>query len=158
MRKASKREIKTMFDKAKASHAVWHRFSSWLVKTYGKGLHGKWQYMKVKGAKKTKKIKYRSFDDTGLSRRLVGYEVMQKIEWYTKRWCPEIQVVHCDDHVYTGSIILLIPHPAHGITVMFVPQCTDVQNQFFLYDHHFTSLVNGLMKMQKVYRTMKKKK
>lgn len=127
-------------------HRVWHKFSSYIQRTFGKDLV-KWRWQKLGD----KKYKIRSFDQTEFSRRIVGYEVMRKIERWVERYCPEIKIIGCDDSVYAGSIILLIPHPQHGITVMFIPQCTSVQNQFFLYAGHFQNLTRELNKMKKNY-------
>jgi hypothetical protein len=38
-----------------------------------------------------------------------------------------------------------------GISIMFVPQCTDVQNMFFLYDKHYNELVRVLNEMKYIY-------
>lgn len=133
--------------KAIKTHEVWHRFSNWIVKTYGKDLHGEWQYL----GDGDNKLKYRSFDELELSRRLVGYDVMTRVSRYVKRYCPEIKIISCDDSVYAGSDILLIPHPKHGITIMFIPQCTNVQNQFFLYREHWRQLMKELDNMSWVY-------
>ncbi len=142
-----------MFKDANKSHKVWHKFSNWLIKTYGKDLHGKWEYIKFKDAKgKQIKLKHRSFNELELSRRLAGYEVMCKVKKYVNRYCPEIKIINCDDSVYSGSDILLIPHPAHGITIIFIPQCTAVQNQFFLYKGHYTMLMKELRSMKSVYK------
>jgi hypothetical protein len=100
---------------------------------------------------KTKKIKYKEFNEAELSRRLVGYEVLEKMEKYVSRHCKEIKVVRCDDSLYAGSSIFLIPHPKHGITMLFVPQCTTIQNQFFLYDNHYKDLMKALKEMKEVY-------
>ncbi len=142
--------------KAKSCHKVWHQFSNWLIKTYGKELHGKWKTMSFKNDKgKVSKFKYRSFDEVSLSRKLVGYEVQKRMENYVNRFCPEIKIVNCDDSSYSTSRIFLIPHPTHGITVMFIPQCISVQNQFFLYENHFKQLVKSLKEMKSVYKKIK---
>lgn len=140
-------------EKASTSHKVWHKFYNWVVKTYGQDLHGPWQYMEGVNQKTGKKfkIKHRGFNDYELSKRLVGHEVIDKIERYIKRCCQEIKIIRCDDSLHAGSIILLIPHPKHGITVMFIPQCTGIQNQFFLYKQDYKQLVKELTKMEKVY-------
>lgn len=139
-------------DESKMPHEIWHKFSGWMIKTFGKDLHGAWQFMEgTKSNGKKYKIKYRSFDDLELSRRLIGYEAMCKVEKYVKRCCPEIKIIRCDDSIYAGSDILLIPHPNHGITIMFIPQCTSVQNQFFLYKNHYNELVKALKEMKTVY-------
>lgn len=137
----------------KNSHKVWHKFSNWLVKTFGKDLHGEWEYLEVVDLNGKKiKLKHRSFNELELSRRLVGYEVMCKINKYVTKYCPEIKIINCDDSVHAGSDILLIPHPNHGITVMFIPQCTNVQNQFFLYENHYKMLLKALKEMADVYK------
>jgi hypothetical protein len=134
------------------SHATWYKFSKWLGNTFGKDLY-QWKEMDLPRAKGgTKKFKYRDFNEAKLYNRLVGYEVQCKIEKYIKRCCPEIKCIRCDDSIYATAIILLIPHPAHGITVMFIPQCTSVQNVFFLYQRHCENLIKELTKMKKVYK------
>lgn len=134
-------------------HGTYWRFSGWLVQTFGKGLHGKWKYMNVPGSKR--RLKYREFNELELSRKICGHKAIQRIERYVKRYCPEIKIVPCDDQCYAGSILLLIPHPEHGITVMFVPQCTTIQNQFFLYPTHFKALTKALNQLKSVYKTPK---
>lgn len=139
--------------KANATHKVWHKFSKWMTDKYGKDLYGKWQTMKFKDKDgKKHSLKHRSFNDYELSKRISGYEVICAVEKFIKRSCPEIKIVHCDDDVYAGSIILLIPHPKMGISVMFIPQCTGIQNRFFLYDTHFKMLISELKKMSYVYK------
>lgn len=136
----------------KNTHKVWHKFSNWLIKTFGEDLHGEWQYLEgVDTNGKNIKLKYRSFNDLELSRRLVGYEVMCKIKKYVTKYCPEIKIINCDDSTYAGSDILLIPHPNHGITIIFIPQCTTIQNQFFLYENHYKMLLKVLKEMSIVY-------
>lgn len=148
-----KKKEDDIFGPATKCHKIWHKFSNFLVNAYGKDLYSEWSYHKLKNDKgKVKKIKYRSFNELELSRRLVGYEVMCRIKKYVNRYCPQIKIIRCDDSVYASSDILLIPHPKHGITIMFIPQCTTVQNQFFLYDRHFECLMEELNKMKSVYK------
>lgn len=146
-RKQNKKIVRT-------PHATWHKFYDWVIKTYGSDLHGKWEYLKIKDkfGKVAKKIKHRSFNEWELSKRLVGYEVMCKMERFINRCCPEIKIIRCDDSLYAGSFILLIPHPKHGITMMFIPQCTSIQNQMFLYESHYQMLMKELSKMKTVYK------
>lgn len=87
---------------------------------------------------------------------LFGYKVICKIEEYIKN-NPEIKVVHCDDDVFASSIIVLIPHPTRGITVKFIPQCTELQNTFFLYDRSYEKFVETLNEMKSVYIVQKEK-
>lgn len=147
-----KESVERMFAHGKEIHRIWHKFSGWLTKTYGKDLYGDWVRNKIK-TPEGKKItfKYRNFDDYKLSQRLCGYEVMERIEKYVKRCCPEIKIVYCDDEVYATSIILLIPHPKHGITMMYIPQLTGIQNRWFLYGNHYKMLMTALEEMKYVY-------
>lgn len=145
--------VRELTEQLKATHCIWHRFYNWMVKNFGKDLHGQWEYLVAVGANGKKyKYRHRSFNDLELSRRLVGYEAICKIEKYVKRHCPEIKIVRCDDGVHAGSDILLIPHPNHGITVIFIPQCTLIQNQFFLYKNHYSKLIGALKEMKDTYR------
>jgi len=137
---------------AEEMHRIWHKFSKWLANTYGKDLYGPWVINKIKKSDgKILTLKYRSFNDYELSKRLCGYEVICKVEKYVKKYCPEIRILSCDDESYSGSTLLLIPHPNHGITVMFIPQCTSIQNQFFLYNGHFKRLLQNLHEMKEIY-------
>jgi len=130
---------------------VWGKFSRWLEKTYGEGLETVHTYSHLK-SKAGKPFQYTTFNYDELSKRLVGYAVMVKVEKYVKRYCPEIKIIHVDDALFSSSDILLIPHPEHGITVMFIPQCSETQNQFFLYEEHCCTLIKELTAMKKIYR------
>ena len=135
------------------THLPWQKFYNWIVKTFGNDLKGEVQIVRgVDAAGKNFTFKYQTFNDFELSRRLIGYDVIEKVEKYIKRYCPEIKIVYCDDSFYSGSILLLIPHPFHGITIIFIPQTTNIQNQFFLYENHLTSLLNELNKMKSIYK------
>lgn len=105
-------------------HKVWHQFSNWLEISYG----------------------------SDYSNKLYGYDVITKVENYINRYCKQIKIIYCDDAVYASSIILLIPHPTHGITMIFIPQCSGNQNQLFLYGNHYDRLMEELGKMKKVYK------
>lgn len=133
-------------------HDVYHKFDKWLKKSYGSDLYSEWRIIEIKGKDgRVRKIKTRSFNEREFNRRLVGYEVQERVERYVKKYCPQIRIVRCDDSIYSSSTILLIPHKKHGITVMFIPQCTDVQNRFFLYGGHYGNLMKEMGKMKSVY-------
>ena len=104
-------------------HLIWHKFDNWLLENFGRNY----------------------------SSKLHGSDVISKIEKYLKKYIPQIKIVRCDDAEYSSSIVLLVPHPKHGITVMFIPQTTEIQNQFFLYSSHFDSLIKEMSEMKKVY-------
>jgi hypothetical protein len=149
----SNTEIKEGIDKIVGeTHKTWHKFSKWLGKTFGEDLVEDvvWEMPLANGKKKI--IKYKNLNEWELSKRLVGYEVLEKIEKYVARHCKDIKVVRCDDSVYSGSSLILVPHPKHGITIIFIPQCTNIQNQFFLYDEHYKNLMKALREMKDVYK------
>lgn len=141
-----------MLERAKEIHRVYHKFYNWLIKKYGMDLYGDWIINTIQLQDgKTKKLKYRNFNENEFNKRLVGNEVIEDIERYVKRYCKEIKIVHCDDSYHSGSILLLIPHITHGVTVMFIPQCTTIQNNFFLYHGHYKMLMKELKNMENVY-------
>lgn len=149
--KPYKKMIEEMFARGKYIHQYMHKFDKWLKNTFGKDLYGEVTKHKFKVDGKTKIIKTRHYNERELNDRLCGYEVIERIEKYVKRSCPEIKIVRCDDDVHAGSILLLIPHPTFGITVMFIPQCTTIQNTFFLYGNHYKMLLSELGKMESIY-------
>lgn len=148
----SKQLEEKMINDAEKMHGIWYKFEKWLRRTFGKDLYGEWVRNRISVDGKSHTFRYRPFNELELNRRLCGYDVIVRVERYVKRHCPEIKVVHCDDNHYAGSIILLIPHPSHGISVMFIPQCTLVQNFFFLYSGHYNNLMTELEKMKNVYK------
>jgi hypothetical protein len=151
--KASNTEIKQEIDEIVGStHKTWHKFSGWLSRTFGKDLIEEKTFEIPLKNGKTKVIKYKDFNECELSKRLVGFEVLERIEKYVAKHCKDIKVVRCDDSVYSGSSLFLIPHPKHGITIIFIPQCTSIQNQFFLYDSHYKNLMKALKEMGKIYK------
>lgn len=144
--------IKRMREHSEMIHRTWHKFNKWLRKTFGSDLYQPPIKNKFKINGKTKTIKTYPFDKMEFQKRLCGYEVIERVERYVKKQCPEIKIVNCDDDHHAGSILLLIPHPEHGITIMFIPQCTYTQNVFFLYDNHHKKLIEELEKMKYVYK------
>jgi hypothetical protein len=140
-----------MFKRGEEIHRIYHKFSKWLVNTFGKDLKSKRKVKFTLQDGKKKVFYVTDYNEYELEKRISGYDAIVKIENYVKRSCPEIKIVGCDDSVHAGSILLLIPHPDFGITVMFVPQCTTTQNKFFLYGNHFKMLQEELEKMKIIY-------
>ena len=139
----------------KSSHSIYHKFSKFITNAYGKDLYGEWQFMEFKDQKgKITKLRYRGFNETELSRRLVGYDVMVRVRNYINKYLPEVKIVSCDDDSYAGSMILLIPHPRHGITIIYIPQLSRSQNQFFLYQEHYKQLMKALRELNYVYKDL----
>lgn len=142
------KNINKQLEQAAECHEHYYKFFKWLQRTYGKDLFGEPEFVTIG----KRKIKLPTFDRNKLATRLVGYDAIVKIERYVKRYIPVIKILHCDDAVYASSIILLIPHPKHGITVLFIPQCVPVQNQFFLYQSHSIRLLKAITDMKKRYK------
>lgn len=113
----NKKEMAEFSEKSKEIHAVWHKFSAWLEDEFGKD--------------------WRS--------ELVGYDAMLKIEAYVKT-NPEISLSYCDDEMFAGSMLVIVPHKGMGNTVIYVPQLTTITNQFFLYPNHQALLIEALNK------------
>ena len=76
-----------------------------------------------------------------------GFESMEKIEQYANDH-PEIIVCGCDDQSFSGSDLVLVPHPDMGVTVLYVPQNSGSCAQFFLYPGHLSNLIDALTKMR----------
>lgn len=83
-------------------------------------------------------VVYQAFD----SSKMVGYDAMLAVEEYAETH-PEIMLVGCDDDYFTGSLLVLVPHPKMGITVIYIPQ-NGKDNEFFLYPGHIEHLQNAL--------------
>lgn len=88
-------------------------------------------------------------DTYGELSELAGDHVIDGIEHYAEKH-PEIKVVPCDDTHHSSSILVLVPHPTMGITIIFVPQLTTENNQFFLYPNHLRALMHELTEMAPV--------
>ncbi len=142
---------KKIFD-MKTPHKIWHQFSNFLEKAYGKDLIVKKKIPFTNEKGETKEIKYNFLNTAELSKKLVGIKVIERVTRYINLYCKDIKIVNCDDESYSGSILLLIPHPEHGITIIFIPQNTTIQNTFFLYPEHSNKLLKELKKMKLKYK------
>jgi hypothetical protein len=60
-------------------------------------------------------------------------------------------LVPVDDSIFDGSYLVLVPHPEMGITVIFVPQYSNIQSQFFIYPQHGEALIDAISKMKEKY-------
>lgn len=136
------KEFKKMWEEAGRPHKVWHKFRTFLTNAYGKDLFTD-SGIVVGG------IRTKNFNSTEWSRRMVGHDVMTRVERYVKRYCPEIKIMRVDDATASTSFLLFIPHPKYGITTLFIPQNTHEQN--------FMSLCpDNIREMQKILQEMKK--
>lgn len=145
-------EFKDIKMKAEATHHVWNKLQRWLIRNYGKDLYGPEIVTKIpQSGRRPLVMRYKNFNELEFSRRLSGPDVIERVEKYVKRSCPEIKVIRCDDSDFSGSILLLIPHPLMGVSVIFIPQQSKIQNNLFLYSGHITALINGLNEMIDTY-------
>lgn len=123
-------------------HGTWHDFCNYMRK---------WYFIKrptVHFRKKEIVNGKRLFKEFA-GYKMVGYQAMRRVERYVEKH-PEIKLVTVDDSFFAGSMIVLIPHPKMGITLLYIPQCgTDDTNQCFLYPHHSRDLMNELTSMKK---------
>jgi len=91
--------------------------------------------------------------------RWTGYAMMKRVRsWVNQN--PTAQISSCDDDVYAGSMLVLIPHHNkaswHGITVIYIPQCTgEKPTRFFLYPHHQFQLMDKMNHFDNVLRQFK---
>ncbi len=115
------------FDDTKKIHQYWYSFAKHFGSLYGIG-----------------------FDGNVLSEKMVGSDCMDELDKYVKKH-PEVVLVPTDDSVFASSYFVLVPHPDMGITIIFVPQCTTVQNQMFMYPRHSDILIEEIAKMKKKY-------
>lgn len=120
--------MEDVFKESKKSHKIWYKFEKFLISNFGEDYHD----------------------------NLAGYECQEKVRKFIENKCPEIKIVRCDDEVYSSSFLILVPHPSHGITILFIPQCTTIGNHFFLYEGHCEMLMEELEKMKKVYSVRRK--
>jgi hypothetical protein len=120
-------------------HKIWYDFCDYMKE---------WYYKEVDeyedGVKTGNIVK---FFDTA---KMMGDECLNRVDYYAKKH-KEIKIVDVDDDTFCGASLVLIPHPKFGMTVIFIPQCTGVNNMFFLYSHHLQELQETLNDMSDKY-------
>ncbi len=84
----------------------------------------------------------------------IGYELMQKVEKWAKKYPKDVFISPCDDAVFASSLLVLIEHRTKneymGTTVVVIPQCTgETPLEFFLYLTHRKQLIKILEKLGK---------
>ena len=144
----------------KKVHQAWHSFCEYMKKWYFES------YQPTTYNKKTDKFttserKFKAFS----SKDMQGYVAMTRVENYAKTH-PEIQIVRCDDSVFSSSMIVLIPHPTMGITMIYIPQNNkEIKGELFLYPDHSEELIEKLtimrkkcLKGDKIYSSLKQLK
>lgn len=84
-----------------------------------------------------------------------GYEFMEKVENWAKRWTKDVVICPVDDAHYSSSFLVLIlgwnvPGRLHGVNAVLIPQNTGEPCDFFLYPEHCQQLrlaLNAVMKL-----------
>ena len=136
---------------ARKTHRIWFDFCDHMKKWYYKEVEEyKFVGNTIEKIKTGKTVKM--FDVT----KMVGYECMRRVEKYAEKH-PEIKIVGVDDELYSGSDLVLIPHPKHGITMIFIPQCAYINNQWFLYPNYLENLQKVLEDMKQEYSNFEDK-
>ena len=86
-----------------------------------------------------------------------GWEAMQKMERFMKRF-PQVVEVGVDDDYFASSSLYFIPHSTKtdymGTSVVYIPQCTGEDPiAFFLYEGHAKNLADVLKTLLRAHRT-----
>ncbi len=144
----------------KNTHQIFHSFCNHMKKWYFE-YHYPVSFDEKKNDFTTSTRKLKAFS----SKDMQGYVAINRVEKYVKKH-PEIEIVRCDDTVFSPSIIVLIPHPTMGITMIYIPQNNrQIKGELFLYPDHSEELIEKLTKMRqkclkgdKIYSTIKKLK
>lgn len=75
--------------------------------------------------------------------KLAGYEDIARVIEWSKKY-PEVIITGCDDYNNSSSILVLIPSFNHGISVVYIPQTTEITNVMFLYPEMQNALIKAL--------------
>ena len=94
--------------------------------------------------------------------KLKGYELMEAVEKWAKRFPDDVRTVRIDDGHFCNSDLVLIDHKAKdqymGVTAVVIPQCTGEEPLcFFMYPSHQAGLMKALIAMQKAAAPIQKR-
>ena len=123
------------------NHYIWYEFSEYFSQWYFYDLDVEFDDIN---------IHEKVFDST----KMIGYEAIEKVEQYVETH-EDIYIVSIDDSVFASSILVFIPHPEMGITIIFVPQCTTNLNEFFLYPEMINRIQKKLDELKEKYNINK---
>lgn len=92
----------------------------------------------------------RFMDNEGRTFKGAGHTFMARVNRWAKKYPDDVVIVGCDDAYYASSDLVLIEHKTetdyHGITVVYMPQCTgESPIAFFLYPGHRDGLLSALL-------------
>lgn len=90
------------------------------------------------------------------SPKYFGYQLINKVEKWAKKYPNDVQILYCDDSSFAGSIIVFIEckdkEIYHGINVVCIPQCTGEKPlSMFFYKQH-SDLLEKLLKNVKKHQ------
>ena len=119
------------------NHYIWYEFSEYF---------SQWYFYDLDFESGDINVHEKVFDST----KMIGYDAIEKVEQYVETH-EDIYVINVDDSVFASSVLVFIPHPEMGITVIFIPQCTTIPNQFFLYPNMIERVQNKLDVLKKKY-------
>jgi len=149
MSKKMSKDLEKMFEETGRIHHLWYDFQDHMGKMYY-DLRRRWSIkaMKRNGSFVETKRKFKHFNP----KKMTGHEAICWLRKFIENNHPDLIEVRCDDSAHCGSSVFLIPHETDkeywGTTVVYIPQCTDDQNMFFLYPDHLNRFVKELQKIQ----------
>ncbi|MGB5923638.1 MAG: hypothetical protein WBG24_02285 [Syntrophobacteria bacterium] len=83
---------------------------------------------------------------------LTGWEDIQLMDDFCKDH-PEIIKVQVDDSHHCHSYVYIIPHERDdyymGSTALFIPQCGNHTNQFFLFPKNHRQMISALRELER---------
>ena len=122
MAKMTEEEMEEMFEEATEIHTLWYKLNDYLKK-HNRNIN-----------------------------ELSGYDAMRCMDAFCKE-NPDMIRVHVDDEYHCNSYVYIIPHENEkkymGATVLFVPQCCNIRNQFFLYPSDNRDLLKACKLLEK---------
>jgi hypothetical protein len=84
--------------------------------------------------------------------RWQGYDLMQRIERWSKKYPDQVTICRVDDDMFMGADLVLIgscsTHQWMGINVVYVTQGSGEPSHFFLYPQHVAGLLHALQLSQ----------
>ena len=117
------KEFRKIMREAKPIHGIWYKF----CKHFSRWYHDE--------------------DGNFSSLEMNGYEAVKRVIRYAKK-NPEIRILRCDDDIFCGARIVLIPHPTMGITAIIITQATSHRGELFFYPHDMDMIVDEIKKMK----------
>ena len=91
--------------------------------------------------------KFSDGDDKDSFKNLVGDEKMEEVEKWAKNY-PDVKISKCDDSNHDTSLLVLIPHPTLGISIVYIPQSTYLKDYFFLNSAMQKLLIDNLKSIE----------